>query len=152
MRSCICDRSARFCAATPLAALERPFAFSLPSIKYSREVIKSAIVPVAGVGTRLLPATKSQPKEMLPVARKPIVQYVAEELIANKIDQILFITGRNKTSIENHFDTDPELERALTATNKMELLEELQFENHQAHFFYTRQSMQKRLGDAILCA
>src|SRR5438132_10107703 len=139
MRSCICDRSARFCAATPLAALERPFAFSLPSIKYIQEVIRSAIVPVAGTGTRLLPATKSQPKEMLPVARKPIVQYVAEELIANKIDQILFITGRNKTSIENHFDTDPELVRSLSAANKKDLLKELRFEDHEAHFFYTRQ-------------
>src|SRR5438128_10881534 len=114
-------------------------------------VIKSAIVPVAGTGTRLLPATKSQPKEMLPVARKPIVQYVAEELIANKIDQILFITGRNKTSIENHFDTDPELVRSLSAANKQDLLDALQFDDHNAHFFYTRQRMQKGLGDAVLC-
>ena len=106
---------------------------------------------MAGHGTRLLPATKSQPKEMLPVARKPIVQYVAEELIANKIDQILFVTGRNKTSIENHFDTDPELLRNLTETNKKDLLAELEFENHEAHFFYTRQRLQKGLGDAILC-
>ena len=118
---------------------------------YIQEVIRSAIVPVAGVGTRLLPATKSQPKEMLPVARKPIVQYVAEELIANKIDQILFVTGRNKTSIENHFDTDPELVRNLSAANKQDLLKELRFEDHEAHFFYTRQRMQKGLGDAILC-
>ena len=106
---------------------------------------------MAGHGTRLLPATKSQPKEMLPVARKPIVQYVAEELIANRIDQILFVTGRNKSSIENHFDTDPELVRNLAATNKTELLAELEFENHEAHFFYTRQRMQKGLGDAVLC-
>src|ERR1700676_2909077 len=118
---------------------------------YIQEVIRSAIVPVAGVGTRLLPATKSQPKEMLPVARKPIVQYVAEELIANKIDQILFVTGRNKTSIENHFDTDPELVRNLSAANKKDLLKELRFEEHEANFFYTRQRMQKGLGDAILC-
>jgi len=114
-------------------------------------VIRSAIVPVAGTGTRLLPATKSQPKEMLPVARKPIVQYVAEELIANKIDQILFITGRNKTSIENHFDTDPELVRSLSAANKQDLLDALQFDDRNAHFFYTRQRMQKGLGDAVLC-
>ena len=106
---------------------------------------------MAGHGTRLLPATKSQPKEMLPVARKPIVQYVAEELIANGIDQILFITGRNKTSIENHFDVDPELLRNLSAGNKEDLLAELAFTNHDAHFFYTRQRMQKGLGDAILC-
>jgi UTP--glucose-1-phosphate uridylyltransferase len=106
---------------------------------------------VAGAGTRLLPATKSQPKEMLPVARKPIVQYVAEELIANRIDQILFITGRNKTSIENHFDIDPELARNLTAAHKQELREALEFEDHQAHYFYTRQRLQRGLGDAILC-
>src|SRR5947208_8151417 len=115
------------------------------------KVIRSAIVPVAGHGTRLLPATKSQPKEMLPVARKPIVQYVAEELIANGVNQILFVTGRTKTSIENHFDLDPELARALTISQKTELLEELQFEDLKAHYFYTRQRMQKGLGDAILC-
>ena len=109
-------------------------------------MIKSAIVPVAGVGTRLLPATKSQPKEMLPVARKPIVQYVVEELVQNGIEQILFVTGRNKASIENHFDHDPELVRTLTAANKKELLEELGFEELQAHFFYTRQRLQKGLG------
>lgn len=106
---------------------------------------------MAGHGTRLLPATKSQPKEMLPVARKPIVQYVAEELVANGIDQILFITGRSKTSIENHFDSDPELLRVLRETNKQDLLEELAFEETEAHFFYTRQRFQRGLGDAILC-
>jgi UTP--glucose-1-phosphate uridylyltransferase len=114
-------------------------------------VIKSAIVPVAGFGTRLLPATKSQPKEMLPVARKPIVQYVVEELVANGIEQILFITGRSKSSIENHFDHDPELMRLLNAGNKQDLIEELKFEELQAKFFYTRQRLQKGLGDAVLC-
>ncbi len=118
---------------------------------YIQRVIRSAIVPVAGLGTRLLPATKSQPKEMLPVARKPIVQYVAEELVANGIEQILFITGRNKTSIENHFDHDPELERLLSAANKQELLEELACMALPAKFFYTRQRMQKGLADAVLC-
>lgn len=119
---------------------------------YNQEVIRSAIVPVAGHGTRLLPATKSQPKEMLPVARKPIVQYVAEELIANKIDQILFVTGRNKTSIENHFDSDPELLRTLLASNKHDLIEAIEeSEQQQANFFYTRQRVQRGLGDAILC-
>lgn len=114
-------------------------------------MIPSAIVPVAGLGTRLLPATKSQPKEMLPVARKPIVQYVVEELAANGIEQVLFITGRNKTSIEDHFDADPELVRALSAANKRELLGELAFEELRAHFFYTRQRFQRGLGDAVLC-
>lgn len=114
-------------------------------------VIRSAIIPVAGLGTRLLPATKSQPKEMLPVARKPIVQYVVEELVANGIEQVLFITGRNKSSIENHFDSDPELIRTLSAANKQDLLGELAFEELRAHFFYTRQRFQRGLGDAVLC-
>jgi UTP--glucose-1-phosphate uridylyltransferase len=88
---------------------------------------------------------------MLTVARKPIVQYVAEELVANGIDQILFVTSRAKTSIENHFDSDPELARMLTAANKTDLLAELQFDDLRTHFFYTRQRMQRGLGDAILC-
>jgi UTP--glucose-1-phosphate uridylyltransferase len=107
---------------------------------------------VAGLGTRLLPATKSQPKEMLPVARKPIVQYVVEELVSNGIQQILFVTGRSKSAIENHFDHDPELFQALTQSNKQELLRELDFEALKANFFYTRQRLQRGLGDAILCA
>ncbi|HWB84189.1 MAG TPA: UTP--glucose-1-phosphate uridylyltransferase [Bryobacteraceae bacterium] len=114
-------------------------------------MIKSAVVPVAGHGTRLLPATKSQPKEMLPVARKPIVQYVVEELVLNGIQQILFVTGRSKASIENHFDHDPELFRVLSETNKEDLLKEVDFEPLKANFFYTRQRLQKGLGDAILC-
>lgn len=118
---------------------------------YIQRVIRSAIVPVAGVGTRLLPATKSQPKEMLPVARKPIVQYVAEELVANGVEQILFVTGRNKSSIENHFDHDPELVRMLSAANKHELLEELECVELRVNFFYTRQRLQRGLGDAVLC-
>src|SRR4051794_32174030 len=119
---------------------------------YIQKVIQSAVVPVAGLGTRLLPATKSQPKEMLPVARKPIVQYVVEELVSNGIQQMLFVTGRNKASIENHFDHDPDLFRALSDTNKQDLLKELDFEALKANFFYTRQRLQKGLGDAVLCA
>jgi UTP--glucose-1-phosphate uridylyltransferase len=114
-------------------------------------VIRSAIVPVAGQGTRLLPATKSQPKEMLPVARKPIVQYVVEELVANGIEEILFVTGRNKSSIEDHFDHDPDLVRALSAADRRDLLDELSFEEMRAHFFYTRQRLPRGLGDAVLC-
>jgi UTP--glucose-1-phosphate uridylyltransferase len=106
---------------------------------------------VAGLGTRLLPATKSQPKEMLPVARKPIVQYVAEELVANGIRDILFVTGRGKSSIENHFDADPELIRQLSDGNKRDLLQEIHFADFQAQFFYTRQRFQRGLGDAVLC-
>ncbi|HEU0120448.1 MAG TPA: UTP--glucose-1-phosphate uridylyltransferase [Bryobacteraceae bacterium] len=114
-------------------------------------MIRSAIVPVAGHGTRLLPATKSQPKEMLPVARKPIVQYVAEELAHNGIENMLFVTGRSKTSIENHFDSDPELMRLLTQGKKDDLLGELKFEELATQILYTRQRVQKGLGDAILC-
>src|SRR5690242_17513345 len=114
-------------------------------------VIQSAVVPVAGLGTRLLPATKSQPKEMLPVARKPIVQYVVEELVSNGIRQLLFVTGRNKSSIENHFDHDPDLFRTLNDARKQELLEEVDFERLRANFFYTRQRLQRGLGDAVLC-
>jgi UTP--glucose-1-phosphate uridylyltransferase len=88
---------------------------------------------------------------MLPVARKPIVQYVVEELVANGIQQILFVTGRSKASIENHFDTDPELFRALAESGKQDLLAEVDFEKLKAHFFYTRQRLQRGLGDAVLC-
>jgi UTP--glucose-1-phosphate uridylyltransferase len=113
--------------------------------------IPMAVVPVAGLGTRLLPATKSQPKEMLPVAKKPVVQYVVEELETNGVRQILFITGKNKTSIENHFDFDHELMRTLRSGGKKDLLAELEFERMPLQFFYTRQREQKGLGDAILC-
>jgi len=114
-------------------------------------LIHSAIILVAGLGTRLLPATKSQPKEMLPVAKKPIVQYVVEELAAAGIERILFVTGRGKSSIENHFDHDPELTRSLAQGEKNDLLNELAFEQLQVHYLYTRQRLQKGLGDAILC-
>jgi UTP--glucose-1-phosphate uridylyltransferase len=114
-------------------------------------VIRSAIVPVAGLGTRLLPATKSQPKEMLPVARKPIVQYVVEELVGCGMQDILFVTGRSKSSIENHFDSDPELERQLKAANKKELLQEVELADLRANFYYTRQRTQRGLGDAVMC-
>lgn len=88
---------------------------------------------------------------MLPVARKPIVQYVAEELAQNNIENMLFVTGRSKTSIENHFDSDPELMRLLTQGKKDDLLGELKFEEMSTHIFYTRQRVQRGLGDAILC-
>ena len=88
---------------------------------------------------------------MLPVARKPIVQYVAEELVRSGLKQILFVTGRGKSSIENHFDHDPELSRLLEKTNKQDLLEALNFSELDARYFYTRQPVQRGLGDAILC-
>lgn len=112
--------------------------------------ISRAVVPVAGLGTRLLPATKSQPKEMLPVARKPIVQYVVEELARNGVRHLLFVTGRGKAAIENHFDTEPSLMESLRKAGKDDLLQALDFEKLGLNILYTRQSVPRGLGDAIL--
>ncbi len=114
--------------------------------------IEKAVIPVAGAGTRLLPATKSQPKEMLPVGRKPVVQYVVEELVAQGLRKILFITGRKKRSIEDHFDKDPELVRMLTESGNNGLLEQLEYEKAEVSFFYVRQGLPLGLGHAIGCA
>ena len=114
--------------------------------------IDLAVVPVAGLGTRLLPTTKSQPKEMLPVGRKPIVQHVVEELIRGGMNKVLFITGPSKTSIENHFDINQDLTKTLRETGKEELLVELEFERTVTHYFYTRQQQLMGLGHAVLCA
>jgi len=111
-----------------------------------------AVVPVAGRGTRMLPLTKSQPKEMLPVGRKPVVQYVVEELARCGIGRMLFVTGPGKTAIENHFDIDAELVEHLRSTGREELLGELAFERADLEYFYTRQRRQLGLGHAILCA
>jgi UTP--glucose-1-phosphate uridylyltransferase len=115
-------------------------------------MIDVAVIPVAGMGTRLLPATKSQPKEMLPVGRKPVVQYVVEELTRVGIQRMLFITGAGKHSIENHFDLNLELIDNLRETGKEELLTELEFERSAAQYFYTRQRQLLGLGHAVLCA
>ena len=114
--------------------------------------IDIAVVPVAGLGTRLLPATKSQPKEMLPVGRKPVVQYVAEELAGVGIRRVLFVTGPGKASIENHFDSNSELIQTLREGGKEELLDELSFERSPMQHFYTRQRQLLGLGHAVLCA
>jgi UTP--glucose-1-phosphate uridylyltransferase len=111
--------------------------------------IHKAIVPAAGLGTRLLPATKSQPKEMLPVARKPVVQYVVEELQAAGLTQILIVTGRRKRAIEDHFDPDPVLLGALEQAGNEALLSELMYIQRNSRFFYTRQSSPKGLGHAV---
>jgi UTP--glucose-1-phosphate uridylyltransferase len=114
--------------------------------------INIAVVPVAGLGTRLLPATKSQPKEMLPVGRKPVVQYVVDELARVGMKRVLFITGPGKASLENHFDLNDELVRVLRETGKEESLAELEFERAAIQYFYTRQRQLLGLGHAILCA
>ncbi|MEL6148429.1 MAG: sugar phosphate nucleotidyltransferase, partial [Chloroflexota bacterium] len=100
----------------------------------------------------LLPITKSQPKEMIPVGRKPVVQYIVEELRRVGVDQILFITGAGKTSIENHFDINKELVESLREKGKEELLAELEFDRASTRYFFTRQRELLGLGHAILCA
>jgi UTP--glucose-1-phosphate uridylyltransferase len=112
--------------------------------------INLAVVPVAGMGTRLLPSTKSQPKEMLPVGRKPVVQYVVEELNRVGVDRLLFITGPGKASIENHFDLNLELIQSLREGGKEELLEALSFERAKLQYFYTRQRQLLGLGHAVM--
>jgi UTP--glucose-1-phosphate uridylyltransferase len=114
--------------------------------------ITIAVVPVAGLGTRLLPATKSQPKEMLPVGRKPVVQYVVEELASMGMKRVLFITGPGKTSIENHFDLNDDLIQVLRESGKEELLVELEYERAPLQYFYTRQRQLLGLGHAIFCS
>src|SRR5512135_806169 len=114
--------------------------------------INIAVVPVAGLGTRLLPATKSQPKEMLPVGRKPVVQYVIEEMTRVGMKRLLFITGPGKSSIENHFDLNGELIQTLRETGKEDLLAEFEYERAPLQYFYTRQRQLLGLGHAVLCA
>ena len=111
--------------------------------------IRKAVVPVAGHGTRLLPATKSQPKEMLPVGRKPVVQYVVEELEKSGVKQILFVTGSKKRSIEDHFDKDMELLEQLHKLGRTNLINEMQYQELDVSFYYVRQSVQRGLADAV---
>ncbi len=114
--------------------------------------IKKAILPVAGFGTRFLPATKAQPKEMLPVVDKPVIQYLVEEAVASGIEEIIFVTGRGKRAIEDHFDISFELEETLVEKNKHELLEAVRKISNLAKFSYVRQSMPLGDGHAILQA
>lgn len=114
--------------------------------------VKKAVFPVAGLGTRFLPATKASPKEMLPLIDKPLVQYVVEEAVAAGIEQILFVTGRNKRSIEDHFDISFELESILAdkgKNNELSLMREIA---DLVDIFYTRQKQALGLGHAVLCA
>ncbi|MEZ5941230.1 MAG: UTP--glucose-1-phosphate uridylyltransferase [Planctomycetaceae bacterium] len=109
-----------------------------------------AVVPVAGLGTRLLPATKSQPKEMLPIGRRPVVQYVVEELSRAGVRRILFITGYGKSSIEDFFDINQQLITNLRRSGKEDQLAELAFERNEVEYAYTRQREQLGLGHAVL--
>ena len=117
------------------------------------KAIKKAVFPVAGLGTRFLPATKANPKEMLPVVDKPLIQYAVEEAIQSGITELIFVTGRNKRSIEDHFDKNVELEASLIASNKNFLLESIRsiIPSH-VKCIYTRQSEPLGLGHAVLQA
>jgi UTP--glucose-1-phosphate uridylyltransferase len=114
--------------------------------------VRKAVLPVAGLGTRFLPATKAMPKEMLPVVDKPLIQYAVEECIASGIENIIFVTGRRKNAIEDHFDSAPELERFLEERGKPQQAQMVREISGGLHFSYTRQSEALGLGDAVLTA
>lgn len=116
-----------------------------------RKKIRKAIIPAAGLGTRFLPATKAQPKEMLPIVDKPAIQFIVEEAVASGIEEILIITGRNKRSIEDHFDRNLELEYSLKNSGKYDLLSLIQ-EISEVDIHYIRQKEARGLGHAVLCA
>jgi UTP--glucose-1-phosphate uridylyltransferase len=114
--------------------------------------VRKAVLPAAGLGTRFLPATKAQPKEMLPVVDKPLIQYVVEECVASGIDNIIVVTGRGKNAIEDHFDSSPELESFLEEKGKSDLAKLVRDIGNMVHFSYTRQKEPLGLGHAVLVA
>lgn len=114
--------------------------------------VKKAIIPAAGLGTRFLPATKAQPKEMLPIVDKPTIQYIVEEAIASGIEDIIIVSGRGKRAIEDHFDISYELEETLAQKGKTERLALVQSISNLANIHYIRQKEPKGLGHAISCA
>ena len=114
--------------------------------------IRKAVIPAAGLGTRVLPATKAQPKEMLVIVDKPALQYLVEELVSAGIEEILIITGRNKGSIENHFDYSYELEKTLEEKGKKDLLKIVNNISEMSNIYYVRQKRPLGLGHAISCA
>jgi UTP--glucose-1-phosphate uridylyltransferase len=114
--------------------------------------VRKAVLPVAGLGTRFLPATKAMPKEMLPVVDKPLIQYAVEECIASGIENIIFVTGRRKNAIEDHFDSVPELEQFLEERGKTKQAKMVREISGGLHFSYTRQSEALGLGHAVLTA
>jgi UTP--glucose-1-phosphate uridylyltransferase len=110
-----------------------------------------AIIPAAGLGTRFLPATKAQPKEMLPVVDKPVIQYVVEEAVAAGVTDVLIVTGRGKRAIEDHFDRSVELEELLERSGAVEKLHQVRGVSELAEVFYVRQKKPRGLGHAVLC-
>ena len=117
-----------------------------------RKPVRKAVIPAAGFGTRFLPATKAQPKEMLPIVDKPTIQYIIEEAVASGIEEILIVTSSMKRPIEDHFDKSYELEDTLAKKGKTEMLEMVQGISNLAQIDYVRQKEAKGLGHAILCA
>ena len=114
--------------------------------------VRKAVFPAAGLGTRFLPATKAQPKEMLPLVDKPIIQYGVEEAVASGVDDIILVTGRGKNAIEDHFDVSIELETFLESRGKTELLEEIREISSLINVAYVRQGEPLGLGHAVLVA
>jgi len=114
--------------------------------------VKKAIIPAAGLGTRFLPATKAQPKEMLPIVDKPSIQYILEEAVRSGIEDIMIVTGKSKRAIEDHFDRSPELEEALLSKGKSEQFEEIRALSELANIHYIRQGEPLGLGHAVWCA
>lgn len=114
--------------------------------------IRKAVIPAAGLGTRVLPASKAMPKEMLPIVDKPAIQYIVEEAVASGITDILIITSRGKTTVEDHFDRAPELEARLLASGKQSTYDEILAISKLANIMYVRQKETKGLGHAVLCA
>jgi UTP--glucose-1-phosphate uridylyltransferase len=114
--------------------------------------VRKAVLPAAGLGTRFLPATKAQPKEMLTVVDKPLIQYVVEECVTSGIENIIIVTGRGKNAIEDHFDSSPELENFLNSKGKKDLAELVHNIGNMVHFSYTRQKEPLGLGHAVLVA
>ncbi|TCL43548.1 UTP--glucose-1-phosphate uridylyltransferase GalU [Harryflintia acetispora] len=114
--------------------------------------IRKAVIPAAGLGTRVLPASKAMPKEMLPIVDKPAIQYIVEEAVASGIEDILIITSRGKTTVEDHFDRNPELEAKLLAAGKQDLYEQMVRISNLCNIQYIRQKETKGLGHAVLCA
>src|SRR6202142_462239 len=110
--------------------------------------VRKAVLPAAGLGTRFLPATKAQPKEMLPVVDKPLIQYAVEECIASGIESVIFVTGRRKNAIEDHFDSAPELEAFLEERGKPKQAQMVREISGGHHFTHTRQSEAQGLGHA----
>ena len=114
--------------------------------------IKKAVIPAAGLGTRVLPASKAMPKEMLPIVDKPAIQYIVEEAVRSGIEDILIITSRGKTTVEDHFDRSPELEERLLKAGKVKVYNEMVAISNLANIQYVRQKETKGLGHAVLCA